>query len=125
MPAATRLSPLVLGIYAVAGALLLLLLIATVVVGGGTLLGLVAVGACGAGYGLSWLLARAFGGPPWLHALALVALPLAFALYSAAAHDHASAQLRVAWLALLAVIAVAGGWGARRGLAAARADPPD
>lgn len=118
--------PLVLGIYAIAGALLLLLLLVSAALEGSTAFGLVAVLACALGWGLSWAMARVFGGRPWQHALALIALPLLFQLYSIAAHDAASTGLRVGWLALLGAAAAASVLGAIRGLAAAQADaPPD
>jgi hypothetical protein len=113
------LDPLVIGVYAVAGALLLLLLLTSAALESSSLLGVVAVLAWGLGWGLSWLMARAFGGRPWLHALALVALPLLFALYSMVVHDAAAPGLRIGWLALLAATALASMLGAVRGLAAA------
>lgn len=86
----------VLGVYAVAGALLLLLLLIAAALDSGRVLGAVAVLACGLGWGLSWLMGRAFGGAPWRHALALVALPLVVELFSMAAHDAATPRLRLA-----------------------------
>ena len=115
-----------IGVYAVAGALLLLLLLTSAALESSTLLGLAAVLACGLGWGLSWLMARAFGGQPWRHALALVILPLLFGIYSTVVHDAAAPGLRTAWLALLAVTALASYIGAMRGLAAAaRAEESD
>lgn len=123
MPERTGLNAVVIGIYAVAGALLLLLLLVAVALQGGTAMGLVAVLACALGWCLSWLLARWFGGSPWLHGLALIALPLAFELYIAAANDATMLRLRAGWLALLAAAGAASVLGARRGRAA-RAQPP-
>lgn len=125
MTAHGGLNAVVLGIYAVAGALLLLLLLAAAALEGGTAMGLVAVLACALGWGLSWLLARWFGGSPWLHGLALIALPLVFELYSAATHDAAPPRLRIGWLALLAVTGAASVLGARRGLAAHAGSRPN
>lgn len=118
MPERAGLNAVVIGIYAVAGALLLLLLLVAAALEGGTAMGLVAVLASALGWGLSWALARGFGGSPWLHAIALIALPLAFDLYSVAAHDAVTLQLRIGWLALLAVTGGASVLGARSGLAA-------
>jgi len=108
------------GIYAVASALLLLLLLTATVLDSGTVLGVVAVLACGGGWGLSWTMARWQGGRPWQHALGLVALPLVVELYSAAAHDAAASPWRTGWLALLAVTAAASALGAWRGLNSVR-----
>lgn len=124
MPARGGLNALTMGVYAVAGALLLLLLLAAAALEDGTAFGLVAVLACALGWGLSWLLAFWFGGSPWLHGLALIALPLAFELYSIAARDEVTLRLRIGWLALLAVTGGASVLGARRGLAAGAGSHP-
>ena len=56
--------------------------------------------------------------------LALVAVPLLVELYSLAAHDAVKPGLRLAWLALLAVVAGAAAHGAWRGRAATPDAPP-
>lgn len=113
-----------LGAYAVAGALLLFLLLVAAALESSTVLGLVAVFACAFAWGLAWLMGRLFGGLPALHGLALVAVPLLVELYSLAAHDAVKPGLRLAWLALLAVVAGAAAHGAWRGRAATPDAPP-
>ncbi|HMN20724.1 MAG TPA: hypothetical protein PKA16_04965 [Ottowia sp.] len=108
-----------LGVYAVAGALLLLLLLVAAALESSTVLGGVAVFSCALGWGLGWLMGRLFGGAPAWHGVALVAVPLLVELYSLAAQDAVNPGLRLAWLALLTVVAGAGAHGAWRGQATA------
>ena len=95
MPERTGLNAVVIGIYAVAGALLLLLLLVAVALQGGTAMGLVAVLACALGWCLSWLLARWFGGSPWLHGLVFFTETAATEIYTAAANDATMLRLRM------------------------------